>query len=254
MPHWDMVHIGVVGDFDATNPTHVATTASLHHAAAGMGTAVDVDWIGTDRLDGTETATLLDVDGVVIAPGSPYRSLDGALRAIEHARRRDVPLLGTCGGFQHIVLEYARNVIGFEDAQHAEYDPYGSTLFITPLLCSLAGQTMTVQVKEGTAASDAYGRDTVTEHYYCNFGINPDHLDTIIEAGLTVSGTDLDDEPRILELPSHPFFMATLFVPQTSSTPGDPHPLLSALVATSSGRPPRQRGERNRPPSSTVPE
>lgn len=78
-----------------------------------------------------------------------YRcSLGGALTAIEHARVHDVALLGTCGGFQHVVLEFARNVVGLEDAQHAEYDPYASTLFITPLSCSLAGQIMTVHVKK----------------------------------------------------------------------------------------------------------
>ena len=115
-----------------------------------------------------------------------------------------MPLLGTCGGFQHVVLEYARNLIGFRDAQHAEYDPYASTLFITPLSCSLAGQTMSVRLRDDTMASKAYGRATAPEHYYCNFGLNPAYLGTIVQAGLAVSGTDSDGEPRVLELPSNP--------------------------------------------------
>lgn len=98
-----------------------------------------------------------------------------------------------------------------------------------PLSCSLAGQTMTVHIKEGTQAASAYQRSTVSERYYCNFGLNPAYLNTIEQAGLTVSGTDRAGEPRILEPPAHHFFVATLFVPQTSSTPTCPHPLLERI-------------------------
>jgi CTP synthase (UTP-ammonia lyase) len=231
MGNCGMVRIGVIGDYQPANETHASTTAAVQHAAARAGAAAELTWIGTDQIgrDGGPAA-LRGLDGVIIAPGSPYRSLGGALAAIEHARRRGLPLLGTCGGFQHVVLEYARNVVGFADAQHAEYDPYASTLFITPLSCSLAGQTMTVRLRDDTLAARAYGRATAAERYYCNFGLNPAYLATITQAGLAVSGTDQDGEPRILELPSHPFFVATLFVPQTSSTPAAPHPLLTALI------------------------
>lgn len=237
MADFGMVRIGVVGDYQPTNQTHLATTTSLEHAATAAGLTVEVTWIGTEVVGGDRGLHALDdIDGLVIAPGSPYRSIDGALTAIEHARRSSIPLLGTCGGFQHVVLEYARNVLGFADAHHAEYDPYASTLFITPLSCSLAGQTMTVEVRAGTEASKAYGCPSVTERYYCNFGLNPEYLDRIVKGGLTVSGTDQDGEPRILELPSHPFFLATLFVPQTSSMPEAPHPLLTALLEAGGAR------------------
>jgi CTP synthase (UTP-ammonia lyase) len=157
--------------------------------------------------------------------------MEGALRAVEHARRHDVPLLGTCGGFQHVVIEYARNVLGLADAQHAEYDPYGSTLFVTPLSCSLAGQALTVDVHPLARAGDAYGAARVTERYYCNFGLDPDRVDDLVAGGLCVSGRDDLGEVRIVELPHHRFFVATLFVPQARSTPAEPHPLVTALVA-----------------------
>jgi CTP synthase (UTP-ammonia lyase) len=234
-----MVCIGAIGDYEPTNETHLATTAAVQHAGTQRGVSTQVTWVPTDRVEGDAEEILASFDGLIIAPGSPYRSLGGALTAIEYARVHDVALLGTCGGFQHVVLEFARNVVGFEDAQHAEYDPYASTLFITPLSCSLAGQTMTVHIKEGTQAVSAYQRSTVTERYYCNFGLNPAYLNTIERAGLTVSGTDQAGEPRILELPAHHFFVATLFVPQTSSTPTCPHPLLEAFVeAAVDGRAP----------------
>ena len=222
-----MVLIGVIGDYDPLNDNHIATTVGVEHAANRLGEDVRTIWVATDHVHRVPVARF---HGLLIAPGSPYRSLAGALRVIERARAGGVPLLGTCGGFQHVVLEYARNVAGFPDAQHAEYDPYASDLFITPLSCSLAGQTMTVQVSPDTIAARAYGCETVTERYYCNFGLNPEHLDTIVAAGLAVSGTDQDGEARILELPGHPFFMATLFVPQASSTRTVPHPLLLAFV------------------------
>lgn len=225
-----MISIGVIGEFDPGNETHVATNDALGHAATALGVAVEPTWVSTADVD--DPATVLGGHhGLLVAPGSPYRSMEGALRAIEHARRGDVPLLGTCGGLQHVVLELARNVLGVEDAQHAEYDPNASTLFVTPLSCSLAGQTMDVEIRPGTRAAAAYGSATATERYYCNFGLNPDHLDDLVGAGVCVSGVDGDGEVRIIELPDLRFFLATLFVPQARSSLVRPHPLVTAFVA-----------------------
>jgi CTP synthase (UTP-ammonia lyase) len=156
--------------------------------------------------------------------------MNGALNIIRYAREHDVPLLGTCGGYQHVVLEYARSVLGFTDAAHAEYDPYASKLFITALSCSLVGQTMAVTVRENITAARLYQRSATTEKYYCNFGLNLDYLPALTADGLVVSGIDQDGEPRILELSKLRYFLATLFVPQTSSTPDAPHPLISGLL------------------------
>ena len=234
-----MTHVAVVGEHDPRNETHVATDDALGHSAAALGVAIEATWVSTADL-AEPGADVERFDGLVIAPGSPYRSLAGALCAIEHARRHDVPLLGTCGGLQHVVLEYARNVLGVGDAQHAEYDPYASTLFVTPLSCSLAGQTMTVDIRTGTRAAAAYGAATATERYYCNFGLNPAYVDDLASAGLCVSGTDDLGEVRIVELPDLRFFLATLFVPQASSTPERPHPLVTAFVAAAAAADARQ--------------
>jgi CTP synthase (UTP-ammonia lyase) len=162
----------------------------------------------------------------------PYRSLQGALNAVRFAHESRVPLLATCGGFQHVVIEYARNVLGFEDARHAEYDPYASTLFISELTCSLAGQTIQVQINPASRVANLYGQTTATEQYYCNFGLNPAHQHLIDDGDLRVVGTDQDGEAHILEIPAHPFYIATLFVPQLSSTPDRPHPLIQAYLET----------------------
>jgi CTP synthase (UTP-ammonia lyase) len=222
--------VGVIGDFDPEFPPHPATNSALEHSADALGATVDVRWHATDALLDADLDRALAHDALWCAPGSPYRSLDGALRAIRFAREGDVPLLGTCGGFQHVVLEYARNVLGFEDAQHAEYDPYASELFISELSCSLAGQTMAVELSGDSRAARFYERTETTERYYCNFGLNPEHQRLLHDGGLRVVGVDQAGEARVLELPDRRFFVATLFVPQLSSSPSSPHPLITAYL------------------------
>jgi CTP synthase (UTP-ammonia lyase) len=224
--------LGVVGEFQPTFEPHAAISAAVDHAQATDPTCPPtvLEWVGTADAESISEEQLAGYAGWWIAPGSPYRSMTGALRIIRYAREHDVPLLGTCGGYQHVVLEYARNVLGFTEAASAEYDPYASELFITALECSLAGRTMTVTVRAGTTAARLYRSATTTEQYYCNFGLNPDHLPALTAAGLVVSGTDQDGEPRILELTHLRYFLATLFVPQTSSTPDAPHPLITGLL------------------------
>ncbi len=238
-----VVAVGVIGEFNLEFPPHVATNAALEHAAAALGVEVDVRWLSTRDLEDLPVADLANHDALWCPPGSPYRSMDGALRAIRVARESDWPFLGTCGGFQHVVIEYARNVLGFEDAQHAEYDPHASELFISALSCSLVGQTMSVRLEPGSCAARFYGESEVSEQYYCNFGLNPEHQQRLNNGGLRVVGTDQDGEARVVELPDRRFYLATLFVPQLSSQPESPHPLIVAyLRAAAQTDPARSRG------------
>lgn len=216
--------IGIIGDFNADNATHVATNLAIQHAAETLNRPFETVWLPTDQLHDFET-----FDGLFCSPGSPYRSLAGALAGIQLARENSIPFIGTCGGFQHIILEYARNVMGMEDAAHAETDAYASRLFITPLSCSLVGKTMDVCLRPGSKAAAAYATTHSVEAYYCNFGLNPEHQAALQAAGLAVTGTDHNGEVRIVELPSHPFFLGTLFVPQARSREGNPHPLILAF-------------------------
>ncbi len=225
-----MLKIGVVGDYDPGNETHRATDAAFVHASAAAGTPASASWLGTDQVASGGEPELRGYDCLLIAPGSPYRSLEGALDAIRFAREHDVPCLGTCGGFQHLVLELARDVLGYADADHAESNPAGRRLFITPLSCSLKGQTMDVLLATGSLAAHAYGQEKTKERYYCDFGLNPEYAGELEATGLVVSGTGPEGEARIVELPSRRFFMGTLFVPQASSTLASPHPLIVTLL------------------------
>lgn len=222
--------IAVIGDHQPGNPTHDAIPDAVGHAD-GHDRTTAVEWIATDAALDLPLGAFEAYDGFWIAPGSPYRSMDGALRAIRYAREADRPLLGTCAGFQHLVLEVARDVLGIADAAHAEYDPDASSLFVTLLACSLVGQTMTVTVRPGTLAGSLYPSASAAERYYCRFGLDPARVGDLEAAGLAISGVDQDGEPRIVELAGNRFGLATLFVPQTSSTPRRPHPIVAGFVA-----------------------
>jgi CTP synthase (UTP-ammonia lyase) len=217
----DTTRIGIIGDYNAQNPTHVATNNGIQHAAEVLGKPLEAVWLATDRPHQLET-----FHGLFGSPGSPYRSMDGALAGIRFARENNVPFMGTCGGFQHLVIEYARNVMGFTDATHAESDPYASCLFITALSCSLVGKTMEVSITPGSKAANACRATRSMEQFYCNFGLNPEYRDQLEKHGLEITGRDQDGEVRIVELGTHPFFVGTLFVPQARSAPGTPHPLI----------------------------
>ncbi|MGH9823065.1 MAG: CTP synthase C-terminal region-related (seleno)protein [Blastocatellia bacterium] len=234
--------IGVIGDFNPENRSHINTNSALRHTASQLSAALKLDWLPTPALEGTGGESLLkQYDGLWCSPGSPYRSMDGALNAIRCAREQSVPFIGTCGGFQHTVIEYARNVLGYKDAEHEESNPYASRLLVSRLVCSVFDKTLTVKLKPGSRVREIVGRDEINEHYYCNFGVNPEFKTEIDLGGLKITGSDSDDEPRVVELPDHPFFIATLFLPQDSSSETAPHPIivgfLKAAMAFASRRP-----------------
>ena len=228
------VRLGIIGDHDASRPTHTATEAALSHAASTLSVGVETYWLATYALLSMPAQDLASFAGFFVAPGSPYRSLDGALRAIRHAREAGRPLLGTCGGFQHVILEFARNVLGLAGARHAEYEPDAATPLIAPLACSLAGERAVVRLRPGSRAAACYGAALVREEYRCSFGLAAAYVPALERAGLVVSGEDERGEPRVVELPGHPFLLATLFVPQLASEPRRPHPLFLAFMAAAS--------------------
>jgi CTP synthase (UTP-ammonia lyase) len=205
----------------------VATGAAIEHAATALGIDVTADWVSTADID---TGLFERYAAIWVGPGSPYRNLERTLAAIQQAREQGIPCFGTCGGFQHMVLEYARNALGFRDAQHAEYDPYASDLFVSELTCALAGRTMQLTFVPGSRVASIYGALSASEEYYCNFGVNPNKVPLLKSGDLRISGSDAEGEIRVIELPDHPFFLGTLFVPQTRSRPGTPHPLVGEFL------------------------
>ena len=219
--------IALLGEYTPTFPPHASTNAAIEHSRKRLGVNIKASWISTEDID---SRLFERYSGIWVAPGSPYKNMEKTLWAVRFARENNVPCFGTCGGFQHIVIEYARNVLGFNDAQHAEYDPYASNLFISHLACSLAGREMELSFVAGSQVAEIYGGLSATEHYYCNFGVNPDCVRELKQGPLRTTGTDIEGEVRVVELPDHPFFIGTLFVPQARSVPKMPHPLVTAFL------------------------
>jgi CTP synthase (UTP-ammonia lyase) len=154
-----------------------------------------------------------------------------ALEIIKYARVNNIPIIGTCGGFQHMAIEFARNVMGIKDATHAEYDPYASNLVVTPLSCSVKGKKLEIRlIDKDSITCNIFNAPAIEEQYYCNFGLDQHYQQEIDSHGFKITGIDDDGEARILELTDHRFFIATLFVPQDNSTFEKPHPLVTAFI------------------------
>lgn len=221
-----MIKIALVGDFNPDVTAHQAIPKAL--ALAAGDNDVRPEWLATEAAG---TAALEDYAGFWCVPASPYRSMEGALRVIRFARENDRPFLGTCGGCQHAVLEFARNVLNIAGAGHAESDPTTSEPVITNLACSLIEASEILRPVKGTRFREIYGADEIRETYHCSYGLNAAYIPRLVQGGLRVGVLGPKDEARAVELPAHRFFLATLFQPERSSLSGRRHPLIAAFVA-----------------------
>ena len=237
------VRIGILGDFNPEFPSHQATNAAIQHAARKLEFVVESAWIPTPTLtSGDAEKTLESFDGLWASPGSPYKSFDGMLKGIEFARRRDWPFLGTCGGFQYSLIEFARNVLGIADADSAENNSGSKNIIIYPVACAvtgrlgdapkLSGTVPEIRLRPGSYLQSFYGKDKeiVTEQFFCNFEVNPEYEWATMEAGFPVVARGEKGEIRAIESPAHRFFVATLFQPQLASTETNPHPVILAFI------------------------
>jgi CTP synthase (UTP-ammonia lyase) len=230
------LRIGLIGDHSEGVLAHRAIALALQLAADAQARSVQVQWLPTEQLEaGLECDGL---DGLWCVPGSPYRSLEGALRGIGYARARRVPFLGTCGGFQHTLIEYARGYLGWTDAEHAESSPQASRAVVTALECALVEVTAPVRLVAGTRIRAAYGCEHASEGYHCRFGLNPLYQDQLLAGPLRASAYDESGGVRAVELDEHPFFVATLFQPERAALTGRPAPLVRAFISACA-RPPR---------------
>src|SRR6266545_204071 len=224
------VRVALIGDYDPAITAHRAIPRALDLAAESIGCAVAPEWIATPAPEGTAARLLDGYQAIWCVPGSPYASMAGALAAIRFARRQGVPFLGTCGGFQHALIEYARDVLGLADADHAESNPDAALPLITPLSCSLAEATGQINLHDGTRIRAIYGQAHIVEEFNCNYGINPDYQELLRDGKLHITATDDQGDVRAVELDEHPFFIAVLFQPERSALRGVVHPLISAYL------------------------
>ncbi|BCA40199.1 CTP synthase [Kluyvera ascorbata] len=222
-----VLRIALVGDYNADVLAHQAIPLALDDAAAVLERPIEYRWVATCDVHSADA--FADFDGIWLVPASPYENTEGALTAARYARENSLPFLGTCGGFQHAILEYARNVMGWEDAAHAETDTEGR-MVIAPLTCSLVEKSDTIELRANTLIARAYGRDSIEEGYHCNYGISAEFADSLQSQALRVTGWDENGDIRAVELVTHPFFVATLFQHERNALAGRPAPLVQAFL------------------------
>jgi CTP synthase (UTP-ammonia lyase) len=225
--------VGLIGDRDDAVAAHRAIPLALGMAAETCGVRIEPVWLPTGDIG--DGVALGEFDGLWCVPASPYRSMDGALAAIRVARERQVPFLGTCGGFQHAVIEYARNVLGWADAEHAETAPQASRQVIVPLLCSLVEVTDALQLVPGSRLARCYGTTSITEGYHCSYGLDPGFRQAMEGGPLRIAAFDTAGDVRGVELDGHPFFVATLFQHERGALQGRLPPPVRAFVETMIG-------------------
>jgi CTP synthase (UTP-ammonia lyase) len=220
--------VALVGDRSPHVRSHTRIPGLIEVLRAHDELALDAYWVATDDVPDTR---IEDFDGVWVLPGSPYRSESGALSAIQTARERGIPFLGTCGGFQHALLEYARNVCGIADASHAEATPDAGQQVVVELACSLVGHEGVVLAEPGSRVERILGAERSVERYHCAYGLNASYADTLRAHGLRFTAYDDQGAVRVAELPEHPFYLVTLFQPELAGDNGQCHPVVRAFAA-----------------------
>lgn len=230
------LRIALVGDCSPAVVAHGLIPTALELAARRLEVTVSPTWIPTPELAHGPTPLLDSLDATWVVPGSPYQSMAGALHAIHHARTTARPFLGTCGGFQHAVIEYARNQLGMDAADHAESNPDAAMAVMSLLSCDLVEQFQEVTFAPGSVLQRAYNANGAEERYQCRFGVNPQYATLFSDTGMRAAALSAQGEIRALEVVGHPFFVGTLYQPSRSASTGKAHPLIAAFVAAAANR------------------
>ncbi len=240
------VTIGIVGKYLNLKDSYKSLVEALNHAGTEKGLKVNLEWLDAESIEAArDPSEILDGLGGILVPGGfGSRGIDGKIRSITHAREKQIPFLGICLGMQLAVIEFARTRLGLTGATSREFSPHP----IDPVIDLLPeqrnnpdlGGTMRlglydVDLVSGSVVESLYGRTRIRERHRHRFEVNADYVSRIEKAGLTISGTYGDRKlVEVVEIPSHPFFVASQFHPEFSSRPLSPHPLFLGFVEAAS--------------------
>lgn len=221
----------LIGERDPAKPAHAGIEASLKLFNRETKVGLAAAWVPTDAITANNAGTILtSAAGVWCTPGSPYRSTEGALLAIRYARDNKIPYLGTCGGFQHALMEYSRNVLG-GNADHQEMDALAPHPLIVQLTCSLVGAKSAVLTEPDSWLATILGGSQTIEEFNCNYGLAADFIPTFAGSDLRFIAHDEAGQPRVFRLAQHPFFVGTLFQPERRALAGALHPLVKIFLS-----------------------
>ncbi|MBQ6391760.1 MAG: CTP synthase [Eggerthellaceae bacterium] len=244
------VDIAVVGKYTSLPDAYLSVVEALGHAGVANGVHANVHLINGEELNWENTSQVLQgMDGVLVPGGFGQRAFEGKICAARYARENGIPYLGICLGLQAAVCEFSRHVIGLDGATSAEFADEGTLetdAGMPPLVIDLMpeqediedkGGTMRLgaypcKVTPGTRAFDAYGSELIYERHRHRYEVSNVYRDQLSEAGMVISGLSPDERlTEMIELPDHPWFVATQAHPEFKSRPGKPHPLFRDFIA-----------------------
>jgi CTP synthase len=253
--HWERLHnvqrnpdrqikIGMVGKYVDLTESYKSLNEALYHGGFACGAEVLIEYIDSEKLQ--DPSELAHLDGVLVPHGFGARGVEGKIRAIQYIRENEIPFLGICLGMQMACIEFARNVVGLDGANSTEMaddsphpvidlmtdqqdvEDLGGTMRLGAYPCVL---------EPGSRAAEAYGATEISERHRHRWEFNPAYRDRFEAAGMVFSGSSPDGKlAEVVELPNHPFFVASQFHPEFKSKPFDPHPLFEAFVRASGKR------------------
>lgn len=240
----DEVTIALVGKYIALHDAYISVVEALKHGGISNHTTVHIKWVDSEKVTPENVKEVLsNVDGVLVPGGFGDRGIDGMLYAIEYARTNKIPFLGLCLGMQLSIVEFARNVIGLDDAHSIELDP--NTL--NPVIALMPDQNGVEDIggtlrlgsypcvlDQSSKAYVLYDEDTIHERHRHRYEVNNDYRESLIKNGMLLSGISPDGRiVEMIELSDHPFFLATQAHPELKSRPNRPHPLFKGFVTAS---------------------
>ncbi len=235
------VTVALVGKYVSLHDAYISVVEALKHGGVPSRTKVNIKWIDSETVTDENAAELFsDVKGILVPGGFGDRGIEGKITAIKYAREHNVPFLGLCLGMQLSIVEFARHVIGFEDAHSVELDPFtthpvihlmpeqngvediGGTLRLGAYPCKL---------DINSKAYELYGEELIYERHRHRYEVNNDYRTALTDNGMMLSGMSPDGRiVEMIELPSHPWFIGTQGHPELKSRPNRPHPLFKGFV------------------------
>ena len=243
------VKIALVGKYVELHDSYISVNEALKHGGIATRSKVDIHWIDSETLEAPDcdlNAVLGDMDGILVPGGFGSRGIEGKIKAVHYARTNGVPYLGICLGMQVAIIEFARNVLGFADANSAEIDPatthpvidilpeqkdvqeMGGTMRLGQYPCVLNPESKSFQL---------YQSSMIYERHRHRYEVNNDYRDDLAENGMLLAGTSPDNHiVEMVELPDHPWFVAAQFHPEFKSRPNKPHPLFRGFVTAAAER------------------
>lgn len=236
-----MITIGIVGKYVQLHDAYLSVVEALRHAGYDYGTKVNLEWLDSETINEENVGDMLaSCDGIIVPGGFGNRGIDGKIAAAGYCRTHNLPYLGICLGMQVAVIEYARHVCGFADANSGEFDP-NSTHKVIDFLPDQSEETnkggtlrlgaYPCRVTKGSKMYECYGSERISERHRHRYEFNNMFREALSDAGLCISGTSPDGYiVETVEVPENDFYIGVQFHPEFKSRPNKAHPLFKGLV------------------------